>query len=77
MKASIAAGNHNNLVRILGKISNHPTGIQGLVLELIPGNYKNLGNPPNFETYQETLILPIYPFLFMMQCEYLSVSLLR
>lgn len=50
MKASIAAGNHNNLVRILGKISNHPTGMQGLVLELIPGNYKNLGNPPNFET---------------------------
>ena len=50
MKASIAAGNHNNLVKILGKISNHPNNKEGLILELIPDHYKNLGNPPNFET---------------------------
>ena len=50
MKASIAAGNHNNLVKILGKISNHPSNKEGLILELIPDHYKNLGNPPNFET---------------------------
>jgi Protein tyrosine and serine/threonine kinase/Leucine rich repeat len=50
MNASIQAGNHYNLVKIIGKISNHPKDMQGLVLELIPKEYKNLGNPPNFES---------------------------
>jgi serine/threonine protein kinase len=35
---------------LLGKISNHPQQKEGLVFELIPIEYKNLGKPPSFET---------------------------
>ena len=48
--ATMAAGAHPNLVQVLGKIINHPEDKKGLVLGLIPPTYKNLGNPPNYET---------------------------
>lgn len=50
MGISIAAGVHDNLVKVLGKIKNHPEGKTGLIMKLIPGNFINLGQPPNFET---------------------------
>jgi hypothetical protein len=50
MNACIAAGEHPNLVKVLGKIANHPDKKQGLVLELIDPSYKNLGGPPDFQT---------------------------
>ena len=50
MNASIAVGEHKNLVQILGEIKNHPDGKKGLVMKLIPSDYSNLGNPPNLET---------------------------
>ncbi|MFC5272261.1 leucine-rich repeat-containing protein kinase family protein [Adhaeribacter terreus] len=50
MQATISAGTHSNLVNVLGKLSQHPQGKQGLVLELIPPAFRNLGNPPSFET---------------------------
>jgi Protein tyrosine and serine/threonine kinase/Leucine rich repeat len=46
MQACISAGTHRNLVQVLGKVVNHPEKVQGLVLSLIPPNYKNLGEPP-------------------------------
>jgi hypothetical protein len=48
--ATMAAGVHPNLVQVLGKIINHPDDKKGLVLGLIPPSFKNLGNPPNYET---------------------------
>ena len=50
MSMHLLSGKHNNLVQVLGKIVNHPEAKQGLVLELIPSQFKNLGNPPNFDT---------------------------
>ena len=50
MLASITAGSHPNLVKVIARLSNHPESKQGLALELIPDNYENLGNPPSFET---------------------------
>jgi len=50
MNASIFAGNHPNLVEVLGKVEQHPENKNGLVLSLIPPEFKNLGNPPSFET---------------------------
>jgi hypothetical protein len=50
MNACIAAGTHPNLVQVLGKIKNHPEQRQGLLLELIPPVYTNLGGPPDFKT---------------------------
>lgn len=49
MEASIAAGSHENLIPVLGKINNHPEGKSGLVLKLISDFY-NLGNPPSLQT---------------------------
>lgn len=50
MNACIAAGNHKNLVTVIGKIKNHPQQKTGLLLELIPTSFKNLGGPPSFDT---------------------------
>ncbi|RFU33785.1 hypothetical protein B7463_g2551, partial [Scytalidium lignicola] len=49
MNACIAAGQHPNLINPLGKIHGHPEKA-GLVLQLVPQNYKNLGLPPSFES---------------------------
>ncbi|MBC3538863.1 leucine-rich repeat-containing protein kinase family protein [Rufibacter sediminis] len=50
MQACMAAGAHPHLVQVLGKISQHPAQKQGLVLELIPAGYRNLGLTPSFES---------------------------
>lgn len=50
MLACIEAGEHDNLVKVLGQIANHPEQKEGVVLELIPHDYKNLGMPPSFVT---------------------------
>lgn len=50
MAASIAAGRHPNLVNVEGRIANHPEDRHGLVLSLIPPQYRNLGGPPSFES---------------------------
>ena len=50
MAASLAAGCHENLVNVLGKLSNEPEEKLGLVFSFIPPHYKNLGQPPDFDT---------------------------
>ncbi|MES2656345.1 MAG: leucine-rich repeat-containing protein kinase family protein [Bacteroidota bacterium] len=47
MNACMAAGNHPNLIAVLGKVQNHPEQKEALVLSLIPAHFKNLGNPPS------------------------------
>ncbi|KAG0651835.1 volume-regulated anion channel subunit LRRC8A [Hyphodiscus hymeniophilus] len=49
MNACIAAGQHPNLIDPIGKIHGHPEK-KGLVLQLIPPHYTNLGLPPDFST---------------------------
>ncbi len=50
MDISIAAGSHDNLIGVLGKIKNHQEGKDGLIMKLISPSYINLGNPPSLET---------------------------
>lgn len=50
MAACLAAGCHDNLVNVLGKLSNAPDEKQGLVFSFIPPDYKTLGQPPDFDT---------------------------
>jgi len=50
MAAYITAGNHPNLVKLLGQLHNHPAQKSGLVFAFIPPHYRNLGNPPDFDT---------------------------
>lgn len=41
---------HKSLVKVLGKVYNHPEKKEALVFDLIPAGYKNLGMPPSFAT---------------------------
>lgn len=50
MKLSSLLPAHQNLVKVLGKISGHPEKKEGLIFELIPAGYRNLGLPPSFAT---------------------------
>lgn len=50
MLSCIEAGTHNHLVKVIGQLQNHPEQKEGLLLELIPGDYNNLGMPPDFIT---------------------------
>ncbi|XMA18745.1 hypothetical protein WAI453_011536 [Rhynchosporium graminicola] len=49
MNACIVAGQHANLIDPIGKIHGHPDK-RGLVLQLIPLHYTNLGLPPTLDT---------------------------
>jgi hypothetical protein len=50
MAIAIAAGNHENLISVLGKIKEHPEDKSGLIMTLISPSFENLGNPPSFDT---------------------------
>ena len=50
MAATLTAGSHANLITPLGKIHSHPDAKKGLVLQLIPPHYTNLGLPPSLES---------------------------
>ncbi|MDI9364340.1 MAG: leucine-rich repeat-containing protein kinase family protein [Flavobacterium sp.] len=58
MHACIIAGNHPNLVTVLGRINNHPKQKQGLVFGLIPTAFYNLGLPPSFDTCSRDVFMP-------------------
>ena len=48
MKVYMSIGKHVNLINVIAKIEEDEK--LGLLLDLIPPSYKNLGFPPNFET---------------------------
>lgn len=50
MHAYIVAGDHPGLVPLSGQITAHPEGKNGLVMELIPHRFFNLGITPSFES---------------------------
>jgi hypothetical protein len=50
MNAAIVAGEHPNLIDIMGNLQAHPEQKMGLVLALIPSHYKSLGYPPSLQT---------------------------
>ncbi|CAN5883112.1 leucine-rich repeat-containing protein kinase family protein [soil metagenome] len=50
MAACLAAGTHDNLVGVLGKIIGHPDGASGLVMPLIDPAFRNLAGPPSLDS---------------------------
>jgi hypothetical protein len=50
MNTCISAGVNPGLVQIIGKIVSHPLNKHGLVMELIPDRFYNLGDPPSLVT---------------------------
>ncbi|MFM0010226.1 leucine-rich repeat-containing protein kinase family protein [Paraburkholderia sediminicola] len=50
MAACIRAGDHPNLIPVVGKVKDHPAGAHGLVMELIDPQFTNLAGPPSLES---------------------------
>ncbi len=50
MNACIAAGQHPNLIKVLGRVVNHPNQQAGLVMELIAPSFSNLAALPSFDS---------------------------
>lgn len=50
MAACIAAGQHPNLIPVLGTIPDHPENLPALVMPLMDPNLRNLAGPPSFAT---------------------------
>ncbi|MFQ6572074.1 leucine-rich repeat-containing protein kinase family protein [Pseudomonas sp. UM16] len=49
MRACIAAGDHPQLVRLAGRIDNHPEQLPALVMQLIEPSWFNLAGPPSLQ----------------------------
>ncbi|MDQ8018273.1 MAG: leucine-rich repeat-containing protein kinase family protein [Bordetella sp.] len=63
MAASLAAGAAPHTVRVRGRLAGHPQGTEGLVLERIGPDWRNLAGPPSLasctrDVYAEGLRLP-------------------
>lgn len=70
MAASLAAGSHPNLIKVIGKVADHPSGIPALVMELIDPAFANLAGPPSLDSctrdvYPEDLRLCVTDALAM------------
>ncbi|MFM0300826.1 leucine-rich repeat-containing protein kinase family protein [Paraburkholderia sediminicola] len=50
MAACIRAGDHPNLIPVVGKVKDHPADAHGLVMELIDPQFTNLAGPPSLES---------------------------
>jgi len=50
MRVHVAAGRHVNLIGVIGRLAEVPDGREGLVMELVPPAFSDVGLPPDFET---------------------------
>ncbi|ESZ94973.1 hypothetical protein SBOR_4656 [Sclerotinia borealis F-4128] len=73
MNACIAAGRHPNLIDPIGKIHGHPEK-RGLVLELIPPHYTNLGLPPTLDSCTRDAFHP-ETFFSVEKCRTILISI--
>jgi hypothetical protein len=48
--ASLAAGQHPNLIEVQARLDGHPSGAEGLVMVLIDPAFGNLAGPPSLDT---------------------------
>lgn len=50
MRACIAAGDHHQLVGLIGRIDDHPQQLPALVMQLIDPTWRNLAGPPSLDS---------------------------
>lgn len=50
ISATLAAGSHPNLIPVVGRVTGHPQGTQGLAMDLIGPQFRTLANPPSLES---------------------------
>jgi hypothetical protein len=58
MAACIAADVHAHVIGVEGRIVGHPQQAQGLVMSLIPRNYRNLAGPPSLASCTRDIYAP-------------------
>ncbi|MHB2207079.1 leucine-rich repeat-containing protein kinase family protein [Methylobacterium sp. CM6257] len=58
MEACLAAGTHPALTGALGRLDGHPDGAQGLLLRLLPQNWRVLAGPPSLATCSRDVYEP-------------------
>jgi hypothetical protein len=47
MEACLCAGEHPNLMSGLGRVTGHPDGLHGLLMPLLPADWRVLAGPPS------------------------------
>ncbi|MBT9394657.1 leucine-rich repeat-containing serine/threonine-protein kinase [Hymenobacter sp. NST-14] len=62
MVACRSAGAHPHLIAVRGTLPDHPTGREGLVLELIDPAFTTLAGPPSFATCTRDVYAPAATF---------------
>lgn len=58
MDACIAAGPHPDLIAVRGRITGHPAGTPGLVLDLVDPAYRSLAGPPSLQSCTRDVYAP-------------------
>jgi hypothetical protein len=58
MAACIAADVHAHVIGVEGRIEGHPHGAQGLVMSLIPPQYRSLAGPPSLASCTRDVYAP-------------------
>ena len=58
MAACIAADVHAHVIGVEGRIVDHPQGLQGLVMSLIPPRYRSLAGPPSLASCTRDVYAP-------------------
>jgi hypothetical protein len=58
MAACIRAGGHRHLIPVLGKLTQHPSGANGLVMALIDTQFVTLAGPPSLDSCTRDVYAP-------------------
>lgn len=58
MAACLGAGQHPQLIALLGRVSQHPQDAQGLVMALVDPAFQNLALPPSLDTCTRDIYPP-------------------
>jgi hypothetical protein len=56
--ACLSAGDHPNLIPVLGDLAAHPDGSPGLVMDLVGTEFSSLAGPPSLETCSRDVYPP-------------------
>ena len=58
MAACLRAGRHAHLIPLRGRVSAHPQGLDGLVMDLMDAAFKNLAGPPSLDSCTRDIYAP-------------------
>jgi hypothetical protein len=62
MAACLTPGEHPNLMSAFGRVAGHPTGAQGLLMPLLPPNWRVLAGPPDLQSCSRDVYDPALRF---------------